>query len=315
MRQLIKHTLAFVMMLLSFVAYADDNVSLIVTNDGESIKVYNLDYSAVDFCYYTIESDSDDLKRIKKSDILIIKLADGTIMDVSAMSAIVSTNGNSIKQNNGNAASHEAVTITTINNFVSNKKKGYAILTIEDSNGNLLCFRKETNEDFTLALTKPIKGIKYNAESYVIPGYIIVGEDRYTVKYIDDNAFENAKLLSWGKDVKEVILPETITRIGDEAFYGNGGLRRIILPESLRAIGKYAFYGCGQSCDTFEQLYIPAGVTEIGEKAFIYVGPNTSPRGYFQGNLTSIPVYITTGNCTGFGIDEDAVEAYMNRRE
>lgn len=314
MKQLIKHTLAYVMMLLSFVAYADDKVSLIVTNDGESIKSLYLDYSAVDFCYYTIESDSDDLKRIKKSDILIIKLADGTIIDVSAMSAIVSTNGNSIKQNNGNAASHEAVTIKTINNFVPNKKKGYAILTIEDSNGNLLCFRKVTNEDFTLALTMPIKGIKYKAESYVIPGYIIVGEDSYTVKYIDDNAF-STKSVGFRKDVKEVILPETITRIGDRAFYGNAGLRRIILPESLRAIGKYAFYGCGNFCDTFEQLYIPAGVTEIGEKAFIYVGPNTSPRGYFQGNLTSIPAYITTGNCTGFGIDEEAVEAYMNRRE
>lgn len=56
-------------------------------------------------------------------------------------------------------------------------------------------------------------------------------------------------------------------------------------------------------------------VKRIGARAFLRLGPKTSYSGYYQGSLTCIPDWITTGNCTQYGIDEEAVEAYERRQQ
>lgn len=306
------------MLTLSFTAFAEDNVDIIVTNDGESLKVYNLDYSSADYCYYTNEPNSDDLKRIKKANVLIIKLANGTKVDPTATPQrdtsdfIPAIPGLSLPK-------HEIVTFTTDNEFDTDKK-GNKIIKIADNNGNILCYRLVSDTEKVLAVTKPLKGIKYEAETYVIPEYIDIKGEKYTVKSIEKEAFkqtvkQNLIGASWRTNIKEIILPETLIEIGDFAFYGNGGLRRIIIPNSVKKIGETVFRGCGVACPTFEQLYIPTTVETIGANAFIAIGPNCSYRGYYQGNLTSIPTFITISNCTNYGIDEEAVEAYLNRNK
>lgn len=77
----LKYIITSIMLALSLAVFAEDNYDIIVTNDGESLKVYNLDYSSADYCYYTSEPNGDDLKRMKKSEVLIIKLADGIKVD------------------------------------------------------------------------------------------------------------------------------------------------------------------------------------------------------------------------------------------
>ena len=63
------------------------------------------------------------------------------------------------------------------------------------------------------------------------------------------------------------VIPDTVKRIGDRAFYGFGagddGSIELTLPAGVESIGEKAFYGGG-----FASVRIPASVTEIGRAAF-----------------------------------------------
>ena len=59
-------------------------------------------------------------------------------------------------------------------------------------------------------------------------------------------------------------IPEGVTSIGNEAFYGCSGLASITLPEGVTSIGSYAFY----NCSGLTGITIPEGVTSIGGGAF-----------------------------------------------
>ncbi len=64
---------------------------------------------------------------------------------------------------------------------------------------------------------------------------------------IDKNAFKDEK------HIKEVILPDTITRIDTSAFNGCTSLQSIVIPKSVSTMGQYAFYNCPElviSCET-----------------------------------------------------------------
>ncbi len=64
--------------------------------------------------------------------------------------------------------------------------------------------------------------------------------------------------------IEEIIIPEGITGIQQNAFYNYTRLRNIILPESISRIGGYAFYNCA----SLVNLIIPEGVTIIEDGAF-----------------------------------------------
>jgi len=85
----------------------------------------------------------------------------------------------------------------------------------------------------------------------------------------------------------EIVIPDLVTEIGDEAFYENRNFDRIKLPPSLISIGDRTFYGCselleivfpgtlrhiGQSaferCSKLKEIYIPDSVRSIGDSAF-----------------------------------------------
>lgn len=59
-------------------------------------------------------------------------------------------------------------------------------------------------------------------------------------------------------------MPLTITKIGDQAFYGCTALVRQDIPSNVTEIGSEAFCGCSQLID----LTIPSGIKSIGERAF-----------------------------------------------
>jgi len=63
--------------------------------------------------------------------------------------------------------------------------------------------------------------------------------------------------------VQEIIIPDTVTSIGDYAFYGTG-ITSVILPENLTSIGDYAY----AHCESLREIYLPDGVDRIGEGAF-----------------------------------------------
>lgn len=102
----------------------------------------------------------------------------------------------------------------------------------------------------------------------------------FPVVAIGEGAFQGS-MSSWWSDewgVFTVILPETITRIGKNAFYGCNLMVECSLPDGLLVIGESAFDGCSN-------LYlstIPQGVNIIGSDAFSgiqYLRSLTLPSG------------------------------------
>ena len=87
-------------------------------------------------------------------------------------------------------------------------------------------------------------------------------------------------------DVKDKInIPDSVTSIGDYAFYDCKNLTGIELPEGITSIGDYAFYGCS----SLTSIELPKGLTSIGDYAFEDCSSLTSielPKG-----LTSIGDY------------------------
>lgn len=79
---------------------------------------------------------------------------------------------------------------------------------------------------------------------------------------------ENGVLKKWpssGVPVSgHISIPQEVTAIGDNAFFGVSNLRSVSLPKKLKSIGLYAF----QNCTSLEELNLPESVTTIGRNAF-----------------------------------------------
>ena len=71
-------------------------------------------------------------------------------------------------------------------------------------------------------------------------------------------AFEYCESLS------NLIIPDSVTRIGNGAFIGCHSLTNIVIPDSVTSIGAWAF----QYCTSLSSIVIPNSVTSIGNCAF-----------------------------------------------
>ena len=84
---------------------------------------------------------------------------------------------------------------------------------------------------------------------YVIPN---------SVTSIGDSAFYDSRSLS------NIVIPNSVTSIGDSAFEGCNSLGSLVIPNSVINIGKGAF----KWCKSLAEIVIPNSVTNIGEFAF-----------------------------------------------
>ena len=66
------------------------------------------------------------------------------------------------------------------------------------------------------------------------------------------------------KELASITIPDSVTSIGDYAFYYCCGLASITIPDSVTSIGKFAFSECSNLAD----ITIPDSVTSIGKSAF-----------------------------------------------
>lgn len=320
---------------------------ILVTQSGESLKVYNLEMSPTTV-FYTLEEGADaGLQKIAKADVLIIKKADGTVVNFN--NTVVAEP--EIKKSE-NPAAHVPVTFTAVeDSFVEEdvdwnkelktymfynyyKKNGGDKIAVAhekfilagNKEGQVLNMRILSDKDKTLSVARPrkverldkngnkivdkngkakTKEGKYEMSEIIIPEYVIFDGEKYSVTEIDPAAFIAHT------NINSVVFPETLKTIDAAAFWGCS-LKSIVLPESLEKIGAASFYASGDKI--FKELYIPKGVKEIGAEAFLFLGPNRSYRGFYQGTLSCIPDFVSKGNCKDFGIDEEAVEAYERRK-
>ncbi len=91
---------------------------------------------------------------------------------------------------------------------------------------------------------------------------------------------------------KNTVIPNNVTSIGSEAFYGCSGLTSVTIPNSVTSIGGGAFYGCSG----LTSVTIPNSVTSIGNSAFSYCSGLTSI--IIPNSVTSIGNYAFSG-CSG----------------
>ena len=123
-----------------------------------------------------------------------------------------------------------------------------------------LKWEKTANEDAIV-----VTGFTGMAESVVIPETIEglpVTEIREGsgVGLYQEGAFFGAAQL------REIVLPSTLKKIGSDAFLRCSQLASVVFPEGLEEIGTHAFAGC-RSLTT---VVLPSTLRELGEAAFSY---------------------------------------------
>lgn len=64
--------------------------------------------------------------------------------------------------------------------------------------------------------------------------------------------------------INEIFIPETVTKIGIQAFFDFRGLKRLVIPGSVKSIGDGAFLACSY----LEELTLEEGIEYIGVRAF-----------------------------------------------
>ncbi|MCR5137090.1 MAG: leucine-rich repeat protein [Oscillospiraceae bacterium] len=106
--------------------------------------------------------------------------------------------------------------------------------------------------------------LKINLESDLFQSFILSKSPESIIIRVPELYIQDKKVISILSDIKEAMIPESVTNIGESAFSGCSGLTSITLPESVTSIGTSAFSGC----TGLTSITIPESVTSIGMNAF-----------------------------------------------
>ena len=101
--------------------------------------------------------------------------------------------------------------------------------------------------------------------------------------------------------IKSVEITDSVTSIGERAFYNCSGLTSVTIPNSVTSIGYYAFRGCSG----LTSVTIPNSVTSIGDYAFMYCSGLTKVT--LNSNAIASKAYSsssTIGNIFGSQVKE-----------
>ena len=115
-----------------------------------------------------------------------------------------------------------------------------------------------------------------------LPGAFTYDGKDYTLTRIGNNAFSKSDVLS-------VIIPNTVTTIGDEAFYHCSSMESVTIPNSVSTIEGYAFYGCNNlrsfTIGAFVQFIDEnalSGCSNLQEITFCSTTPPTLEKSFFS---------------------------------
>ena len=135
-----------------------------------------------------------------------------------------------------------------------------------DSSAFLYC-RKLMNIDVDSANPNycSVDGNLFNKDKTTLVQYAIYKEDdRYTIPDSVTSIGDYAFFASY--NLTSITIPESVTSIGNWSFSDCLELSSITIPNSVTSLGNYAFNGC----ESLRSVVIPDGVTSIGKSAFFY---------------------------------------------
>ena len=115
------------------------------------------------------------------------------------------------------------------------------------------------------SVTIPDSVINIKGNPFVdCPARIINHSKHFTI--LEGNLYTSDKQILISYLLKEVsfIIPDSVTSIGDSAFWGCSSLQSVTIPDSITSIGNWAFSGCS----SLQSVTIPDSVTSIGNWAF-----------------------------------------------
>ena len=118
----------------------------------------------------------------------------------------------------------------------------------------------------SITIPESVTDIYYHAFSYctgITSITVDPGNGVYDSRY-DCNAIIKTSANQLVKGCKNTVIPDNVTRIGNNSFVGCTGLTTITIPESVTAIGNSAFY----NCSNLTSITIPNSVTSIEAAAF-----------------------------------------------
>ena len=229
------------------------------TEDG------NEEYYACEYCDRWFEDEDAKAEIANKNSFIHTKLGhDMTHIEEKAATCLEKGHtayyscGNCNKWFEDGEGKVEIVNKTTVN-----------IKKLPHSYENKVCTRCGTNK------LEPTEGLLYEDKGDyaefvglgTAEGDLIIA-DEYNGKPVTSI---KANAINWSSAPTSIVIPDSVTHIGDGAFQGCSSITSITISENITEIGKSVFYGCG-----ITSIVIPDSVTVIGESAFAHCDKLTS---------------------------------------
>ena len=135
--------------------------------------------------------------------------------------------------------------------------------------------------NFNISLFEGLEAGLYDAEGVMLCTWEESGIDAsqdYSYTEGDENYWKTAETSGYSvltnnyPTATKVVIPSSVTTIGECAFQGCTGLTSVILPDSLTTINRGAFF----NCTSLTSVTIPDSVTSIGVDAFARCSSLTS---------------------------------------
>ena len=247
--------------------------------EAERLKYYgDIDIIPTDSSYFTYTVDDSGNATITKytgsdtdvvipyeiegNEVVCIGFAAFSVSGLQLTSVVIPKSITTIGERAFNAGKFTNITIpdsvTTIDKYAFSHCDNLTSLIIPDSVTSLgkgICSTcsKLTSVTFPNSITG-ITGFSLHGESFVVPNHIT---------WIDVYGLA-------GSTFTNITIPNSVTRIGDHAFYGCSNLTNITIPDSVTSINDMTF--C--YCSSLTNITIPSAVTSISKTAFINSSSN-----------------------------------------